>query len=89
MSVTSIKAKPTLRFDFAGSHIWLDQRQKILNRRLTQIYAEKESPQRRRDRREIVFCLSGDDDKQKHLHCGQWPDRIVQSVVRTECLEKC
>ncbi len=34
------------------------QRQKILNRRLAQINADG-------DLRELVFCLSGDDDKQK------------------------
>ncbi len=27
---------------------------------------KNESPQRRRGRRELTFCLSGDDDKQKH-----------------------
>ncbi len=34
-------------------------------RRLTQ--KKTYSPQRRRGRRELTFCLSGDDDKQKHV----------------------
>ena len=54
-------------------------RQKILNRRLTQINADKlitaeapfESLRPSRVRRELIFCLSGDDDKQKLVYCGQ------------------
>ncbi len=38
----------------------------VINRRFSPIIADNNSPQRRRDRRERLFCLSGDDDKQKH-----------------------
>ena len=41
-----------------------------INRKFTQIIADKDSdisPQRRRGRRELKFCLSGDDDKQIHI----------------------
>jgi len=45
--------------------------QKVINRRFSPIIADKDSdisPQRRRVRRErMAFCLSGDDDKQKHF----------------------
>jgi hypothetical protein len=30
------------------------------------------SPQRRKERRELNFCLSGDDDKQKHSSSEDW-----------------
>ncbi len=43
---------------------------KSINSRFTQMGTEKNYsrilPQRRRGRRELIFCLSGDDDKQKH-----------------------
>ncbi len=38
---------------------------KILNRRFTQINADEDSGIHRRGRRDQIFCLSGDDDKQK------------------------
>jgi len=38
------------------------------------------SPQRRRVRREIPFCLSGDDDKQKHICIGD--KRFVNTFKR-------
>jgi hypothetical protein len=44
--------------------------QRIFNRRFSPIIADKDSdisPQRRRARRELNFCLSGDDDKQKQI----------------------
>jgi len=39
----------------------------------TRLYSQNKIflPQRRRGRRELIFCLSGDDDKQKLLYCGQ------------------
>ncbi|MFB3062433.1 MAG: hypothetical protein ACE10C_13805, partial [Candidatus Binatia bacterium] len=50
----------------------------FINRRFTQIFADKESeisPQRRKVRRELVSCLSGDDDKQKLVSIAD-DDRI-------------
>ncbi len=41
-----------------------------LYRRFALIYADEDSPQRRRGRRELLFCLSGDDDKQNHVSIG-------------------
>ncbi len=46
-----------------------------INRRFTQINADYDSPQRRKGRRELNCCLSGEGDKQKLLYCGQQPDQ--------------
>jgi len=48
----------------------MGERSLATNRRFTQIFADDDSPQRRRGRREWLFCLSGDDDKQKHIAFG-------------------
>jgi len=55
-----------------------------INRRSTQIYANKDSeisPQRRRGRREWLFCLSGDDDKQKHVSIADNNRIIILKAV--------
>jgi len=54
---------------------------KILNRRLTQIHTDDDSPQRRRGRREWLFCLSGDYDKQKHVSIADNNRIIILKLV--------
>jgi len=56
-----------------------EQKQGLFNRRLAQINADG-------DLRDVVFCLSGDDDKQKH---GTRNDPIFVTFVLfvvTNCL---
>jgi len=55
---------------------------KAIYRRFTQIIADKDSdisPQRRRGRRELIFCLSGDDDKQNNaqIRAGRFCPIVV------------
>ncbi len=40
-----------------------------------------DSPQRRRERRELIFCLSEEGDKQKLIYFGQQPDLASSQII--------